>query len=125
MKTGGRADGNGGLVAGLGGARTGEQITPILGGCGRGRPSRLSCFQSCKFFCQVHVVPKGHVFRHSLVVFGVSSTPGEDTARDVHKPRLGCGLYDGQFLWLRISQGALWALHDGRLWPGIFEGGRM
>ena len=81
MKTGGRADGNGGLVAGLGGVRTGEQITPPLGGCGGDAPSGYElCFWTIwQFLPGVRCTERTRV---SPLIGGFGCVEYEDT--DVH-----------------------------------------
>ena len=105
MKTGGRADGNGGLVAGLGGVRTGEQITPPLGGCGGDAPSG---YELC-FWTILAVLARCTLYRKDTCftthwwvwvcrVRGHGRALNRDSAWTLH---------DGQVLWLRISQGGV------------------
>ena len=59
-----------------------------------------------------------------FVALGVSSTAGRrPETRTCTKPRLGRGLSTtDSFCGLEFRRGAMWALHDGRLWPGISRG---
>ncbi len=70
------------------------------------------------------VFGRGLATTDRLWLWGVSSTAGRrPETRTCTKPRLGRGLSTtDSFCGLEFRRGALWALHDGRLWPGIFAG---